>query len=72
MRIAATSTPTANLSMLIPDFPFPYDHYITHEAGIGSVPADMYGTEVAVVGAGMSGLVAAYELMKMGLKPVVY
>ncbi|KRE63885.1 amine oxidase [Arthrobacter sp. Soil736] len=72
MTIAATSTPTANLSMLIPDFPFPYDDYISHDAGIGSVPADMYGTEVAVVGAGLSGLVAAYELMKMGLKPVVY
>jgi tryptophan 2-monooxygenase len=27
---------------------------------------------VAIVGAGMAGMVAAYELMKMGLKPVVY
>jgi monoamine oxidase len=72
VTIAATSTSTANLSMLIPDFPFPYDEFISHEAGIGTVPADMYGTEVAVVGAGLSGLVAAYELMKMGLKPVVY
>ena len=73
MITAATSATTASpLSMLIPDFPFPYDDYLGHTAGIGSVPEDMYGTEVAVVGAGLSGLVAAYELMKMGLKPVVY
>ena len=73
MITAATSATTASpLSMLIPDFPFPYDEYLGHTAGIGSVPEDMYGTEVAVVGAGLSGLVAAYELMKMGLKPVVY
>ncbi len=30
------------------------------------------GAEVAIVGAGIAGLVAAYELMKLGLKPVVY
>ena len=30
------------------------------------------GTEVAIVGAGAAGMVAAYELMRLGLKPVVY
>ncbi|WP_189351254.1 flavin monoamine oxidase family protein [Zhihengliuella salsuginis] len=58
--------------MLNPDFPFSYDHYLQHPAGLGSVPTEQYGTEVAVVGAGLSGLVAAYELMKLGLKPVLY
>lgn len=66
------NTPSREVSMLIPDFPFPYDEYLAHPDGLGSVPAEQYGTEVAVVGAGMSGLVAAYELMKLGLKPVVY
>ena len=28
--------------------------------------------KVAVIGAGLSGLVTAYELMKLGLRPVVY
>jgi len=60
------------ISMLIPDFPFPYDDFIGHPAGIGTVPPEHYGTEVAIVGAGMAGLVAGYELMKMGLKPVIY
>jgi len=70
---AATSPTTApQITMLNPDFPFPYDDFLHHGAGLGTVPADMYGTEVAVVGAGMAGLVAAYELMKMGLKPVIY
>lgn len=37
--------------MLIPDFPFPYDEYVRHPAGIGSVPSEAYGRKVAVVGA---------------------
>src|SRR5580700_8066920 len=48
-----------------PDFPFPFDDWI-------ALPAERHGQEVAVVGAGISGLVAAYELMKLGVKPVVY
>src|SRR5450755_2766957 len=55
-----------------PDFPFPFDDWISHPAGLGSIPADQHGAQVAVIGAGISGLVAAYELMKLGVKPVVY
>ena len=55
-----------------PDFPFPYDDWLRHPAGLGRVPAERHGAEVAIVGAGMAGVVAAYELMKLGLKPVVY
>lgn len=60
------------LTMLNPDFPFSYDHYLQHTAGLGQVPESMHGTEVAVIGAGLSGLITAYELMKLGLRPVVY
>ena len=55
-----------------PDFPFPFDEWITSEAGLGSVPPDALGAPVAIVGAGISGMVAAYELMKIGLTPVLY
>src|ERR1035438_10151790 len=55
-----------------PDFPFPFDDWISHPAGLGSIPAERHGEEVAVIGAGFSGLVAAYELMRLGIKPVVY
>jgi tryptophan 2-monooxygenase len=55
-----------------PDFPFPYDDWLRHPAGLGQIPAARHGSEVAIIGAGMAGMVAAYELMKMGLKPVVY
>jgi tryptophan 2-monooxygenase len=55
-----------------PDFPFPFDDWITHPDGLGSIPAERHGEEVAVIGAGISGLVAAYELMKLGVRPVVY
>jgi tryptophan 2-monooxygenase len=55
-----------------PDFPFAYDDWLAHPDGLGQIPPDRHGSEVAIVGAGMAGIVAAYELMKMGLKPVVY
>lgn len=55
-----------------PDFPFAFDDWIEHPAGLGMIPKHNHGAEVAIVGAGIAGLVAAYELMKMGLKPVVY
>ena len=35
-----------------PDFPFAFDDWIEHPAGLGSIPADKLGTEVAIVGAG--------------------
>ncbi len=65
-------TGAGELTMLVPDFPFPYDEHLASPAGLGSVPPARHGTEVAVVGAGMSGLVTAYELMKLGLRPVVH
>ena len=62
----------APLTMFGPDFPFAYDDWLRHPAGLGRLPAERHGSEVAVVGGGISGLVAAHELMRLGLKPVVY
>ncbi|MGW7367209.1 flavin monoamine oxidase family protein [Streptomyces sp. NPDC054841] len=67
-----TSASPAPVTMLVPDFPFPYDRWLRHPAGLGAVPAARWGTEVAVVGGGMAGLTAAYELMRLGLRPVLY
>ena len=55
-----------------PDFPFAYEEWIAHPAGLGQLPKDVHGTEVAIIGAGAAGVVAAFELMKLGLRPVVY
>ncbi|AZM50341.1 amine oxidase [Streptomyces sp. WAC 06738] len=69
---AGEETGRRPITMFGPDFPFAYDDYLAHPAGLGQIPATEHGTEVAVIGGGLSGLVTAYELMKMGLKPVVY
>jgi lysine 2-monooxygenase len=55
-----------------PDFPFSYDDWLRHPAGRGSLPPEAHGATVAIVGAGVAGMVAAYELMELGLRPVLY
>ncbi|MGI9334358.1 MAG: flavin monoamine oxidase family protein [Gammaproteobacteria bacterium] len=69
---AQRPVPERPITVFGPDFPFPYDDWIGHRAGLGRLPSQSHGTEVGIVGAGMAGIVAAYELMKLGLKPVVY
>ncbi|MFT3690365.1 flavin monoamine oxidase family protein [Paenirhodobacter sp.] len=61
-----------DLSAFGPDFPFAYDTWLTHPAGLGQVPAARHGAEVAIVGAGAAGVIAGHELMKLGLRPVLY
>ena len=60
------------ITLFGPDFPFAYDDWLAHPSGLGAVPEAAFGKRVAVIGAGISGLVCAFELMKMGLHPVVY
>ena len=64
--------PYAPVTVFGPDFPFAYDDWLAHPGGLATLPTAAHGQEVAIVGAGMAGLVAAYELMRLGLKPVVY
>ncbi len=56
----------------IPDNLFDYVQLVSQSDGIGSIPKDKMSTEIAIIGAGCAGLCAAYELMKIGLHPVVY
>lgn len=62
----------APVTVFGPDFPFAYDQWLTHPQGLTTLPHRAHGTEVAIVGAGMAGMTAAYELMKLGLRPVIY
>ncbi|UVL56000.1 flavin monoamine oxidase family protein [Pseudomonas sp. B21-035] len=58
---------------LIPDFPFDYGQYLADKgpAPLGRIQPQHHGQQVLVVGAGVAGLVAAYEAMRMGLHPVL-
>lgn len=60
--------------MFIPRFSIDnlYSHKPLIEDRIGELPKNQYGTEIAIIGAGISGLIAAYELKKCGLTPVIY
>lgn len=72
MRAALLARADA-VSALIPDFPFDYARYLQAKGAspLGSLQPENLGQAVLVVGAGVAGLVAAYECMRMGLRPVV-
>ena len=57
---------------LIPDNLIDYVNLVSQSDGIGKIPGAKLGNEIAIIGAGCAGLCAAYELMKIGLHPVVY
>jgi lysine 2-monooxygenase len=67
-----TATPLRPVTTFGPDFPFAYDDWLAHPAGLGALPPEALGREVAIIGAGLSGMVAAHELLRLGLRPVVY
>jgi tryptophan 2-monooxygenase len=51
---------------------YDYVDFIANNPRIADLPQDKWNTEVAIVGSGVAGLVAAYELLKIGVKPVVF
>jgi len=83
--MARKVTTAPSLRALNPDFPFDYASWLSNgkEQGLGTIPdtprkPDTHheGTpencDVAIVGAGTAGIVAAYELARMGLRPQVF
>ncbi|MFD6802857.1 flavin monoamine oxidase family protein [Streptomyces cyaneofuscatus] len=65
----STPPPASDLQA---DFPFDYAAHVAGNRRIGRLPENAHGTRVAVIGAGGSGLAAAYELLRAGCHPVVY
>ena len=60
-----------------PDFPFDYANYIGPDSDgndkpIGTIDRSLYGTKIGIVGTGASGLIAGYQLMKIGFHPIYY
>ncbi|MDX1545511.1 MAG: NAD(P)/FAD-dependent oxidoreductase [Rhodothermales bacterium] len=55
-----------------PDDLYDYLPFIGGDGPIATLPAERQGTRVAIIGAGAAGLVAAYELLRAGLTPVLF
>jgi tryptophan 2-monooxygenase len=51
---------------------YDYLQILSPDRPLGTIPPDLQGAQVAVVGAGVAGMVAAYELLRAGLLPVVF
>lgn len=49
-----------------------YDYIPFLQRKIAFLPEEKRGTEIAIVGAGAAGMVAAFELLKIGVFPVIY
>ncbi|CAL9325704.1 flavin monoamine oxidase family protein [Streptomyces sp. SudanB182_2057] len=54
------------------DFPFDYAAYVADGRRVGRLPAGTPPPPVAVVGTGGAGLTAAFELLRIGCRPVLY
>jgi len=50
------------MTMLVPDFPFAYADYLASADGLGQIPEEHHGKEVAIIGAGIGGVYLAAEL----------
>lgn len=51
---------------------FDYGAFLSKNEFLGTIPKHLIGTEVAIIGGGVSAQATAYELMKVGLKPVIF
>lgn len=51
---------------------YDYTAILSDQTPIATVPRSRWGTRVAIVGAGAAGIVAAYELFRAGLNPVIF
>lgn len=73
-RVAAGDTRLSDLVALVPDFPFNYGKHLEERRGrpLVEITSSNQGKIVAIIGGGLSGTIAAYELMRAGLKPVIF
>lgn len=60
-------TPDSNIDTL-----YDYRQILKGEGELCKLPPEALGKEVAIVGGGAAGVLAAHELLKMGVKPTIY
>src|SRR5262245_60450847 len=70
-RVLSSTIPAGFAAWPYVDDLFDYTRILGPGKTLAELPPDRRGTEVAIVGAGVAGMVAAYELLRLGLRPVV-
>ncbi|MBW8832724.1 MAG: indoleacetamide hydrolase [Burkholderiales bacterium] len=68
LNAVLTKKPNRNLI----DVDFDYKHFLKFNINPISLPTEAHGKEVAIIGSGISGAVAARLLLQAGAKPVIF
>jgi len=76
-RIEGTELDAASeVVAVMPDFPYNHAQFLTDAATASAVPftipQEALGKTIAIVGGGVSGIVAGYELLRAGFFPVIF
>lgn len=78
LQQAAPADDANSITALMPDFPFNYGKFLK-DAGKSPLfkkktgsPVDPASKKIAIIGGGISGIVAGYELLRAGFRPVIF
>ncbi|MFK3668274.1 flavin monoamine oxidase family protein [Ochrobactrum teleogrylli] len=71
-RIQKAPTEPSKVIAAMPDFPFDYGKFVTSAGRNALFSKGETAKRIAIVGAGLSGLVAGYELLRAGFIPIVF
>ncbi len=65
-----------DITALVADFPYDYGRWLRTAANnrtpLIEIPAQNIGKQIAIIGSGAAGMIAAYECMRAGFEPIIF